>query len=64
MHGRACKQYMFRSRDTATFSDVRFDENPFTCQCEKEEKRFKDFKFCTFICCFKKTSDHGSEAVK
>ena len=32
MHRLACKQYMFRSCNTLTFTAVRFDEYPFTCQ--------------------------------
>ena len=39
MHGRACKQYIFRSCVTPTFSAVNFDESPFTYQCEKEDKK-------------------------
>ena len=37
MHGRACKQYIFRSYNTYTFNAMRFDENPLTGQCEKED---------------------------
>ena len=43
MHGRASKQYIFRSYNTSTVNVVRFDENPFTCQCEKEETRLRVF---------------------
>jgi len=43
MQGRASKQYTFRSCNTSTFNAVHFDENPFTCQCEKEETRLKGF---------------------
>ena len=45
MHRRAFKQYIFQSCDTATFNAMCFDETPFTCQCEKEEKGLKGFKF-------------------
>ena len=60
MHGRACKQYIFR------FSAMRFDENPFTCQCKKKKKKKKtktkgySFIFRTFSGSFKL---HGSEAA-
>ena len=37
-----------RLNTTSTLSAMRFDENTFTCQCEKQ-KRFKGFKFHTFI---------------
>ena len=30
------KQYIFWSYNTYTFNAMRFDENPLTCQCEKE----------------------------
>ena len=33
------KQYIFRSYDTSTFSTMRSDENPFTCQCGNEDKK-------------------------
>ena len=56
MHGRACKQYIFRSYNTSTFSAVPFDESPFTWQCQKETKMLKSFKFRNFIGCFQVTS--------
>ena len=36
---------------TSTFNAIRFDENPFTCQCEKEDKNalkkwFQNWPFC------------------
>ena len=38
-HGRAaCKEYIFRSYNTSTLNAKHFDENPFTCQCEKEDR--------------------------
>jgi len=55
MHGRACKQFVFRSSDTSTFNAMSFDENPFTGQCEKEDKMLKGFKFRNFIGCFQVT---------
>ena len=39
MYGYAYKQYIFKSYNTSTFNAVRFDENPFTCHCEKEDKK-------------------------
>ena len=38
MHGRVCKQRIFRPI-TSTFTAVRNYENPFTCQCEKENTK-------------------------
>ena len=34
-----CKQYIFWSYNTSTFNAMLFDENPFICQCEKEDKK-------------------------
>ena len=39
MLGLTCKQYIFRSYSTSTFNDMRFDENPFTRQWEKEDRK-------------------------
>ena len=39
MQGRTCKQYIVQSYDTSTFNAMHFDENPFTYQCEKEDKK-------------------------
>ena len=39
MHGCACKQYIFRFFNTSTFTAMCFDENPFTCQCEKTKTK-------------------------
>ena len=39
MQERAGKQYIFQSYNTSTFNALRFDENPFTCQCEKGDKK-------------------------
>ena len=47
-HGCACKQYIFWSYNTSAFSAIPFQESPFTCQCEKEDRTaFKGFRFCT-----------------
>ena len=35
----AREQYIFRSYSTSTLNAMRFDENPFTCRCEKEGKK-------------------------
>ena len=37
-------------------SAVRFDGDPFTCQCEKENKRLKGLKFRNFTGRFEMTS--------
>ena len=39
MHGRACKQYTFRSYNASTFNAMRFDDNPLTRQCQKDNKK-------------------------
>ena len=39
MDGRVRKQYIFRSYNVSTFNAMRFNENPFPCQCEKENKK-------------------------
>ena len=48
MHTRTCKQYTFRSYNTSTFSAVRFDENPFTCLCNKEDEKAEGFQIWYF----------------
>ena len=48
VHGRACKQHVFWLYITSTFNAIRFDENPFTCQCEKENKKAKRFRISRF----------------
>ena len=40
------KHVIFRSCNTSTFSVMRLDENPFTCQCEKEDKRAYSLSWC------------------
>ena len=44
-------QYTFQSYNTSTFSAICFDENPFTCQYKKEDKKAV-FKFHIFTGCF------------
>ena len=61
MHGRACKQYIFQSYNTATVNALRCDESPSEKEkkkkkCEKEEKRLKGVKFHTFSGRFQVTS--------
>ena len=63
MHGRACKQYIFRFYNTPTFNARRFDENLFTCHCEKENKKAYGFQISHFYWSFLKRY-HGSEEVK
>lgn len=54
MHGRACKRYIFLSYgyDKSTFKATSFDENPFTCHCEKEDKNAKGFQILQFYWLF------------
>ena len=52
MHGRACKHIIFQSYDTSTFNAMRFNENPFTRQCEKENKKAKGFQILHFYWSF------------
>ena len=33
---------------TSIFNAMRFDENPFTCQCEKEDKKAYSFQISHF----------------
>ena len=55
MHGRACKQYIFRFYNTSMFSAMRFDGDAFICQCDKEDKEASGFKMSHFYWSF--TSD-------
>jgi len=48
MHRRAYKQYIFRSYNTSTFNAMRFDENPFTFQHEKENQKAYGFQISHF----------------
>ena len=47
MHGCACKQYIFWSYNIC-FDATRFDGDPFTCQCKKEDKKAKGFEIWNF----------------
>jgi len=49
MHGRACKQYIFWLYNTSTFNAMRYDENSFRCQCEKEDKKAEGFLISHFF---------------
>ena len=61
-HGRACKQYIFRSCSTSTFNAMCFDENPFTCQRETEDKKASGFQISLILDVFKWL--RGGEWVK
>ena len=37
---------------TSPFNAVRFDENPFSCQCQKEDKKTYMLKFRTLLVIF------------
>ena len=41
MHGRVCKQRIFRSYSTSTFNAIHFYDKPFACQCKKKKKKKK-----------------------
>ena len=56
MHGRTCKQYIFRSYNTSTFNAMRFDEILSHASAKKKTKRLKGFKFRTFNYRFQVTS--------
>jgi len=51
MHGRGCKQHIFRSHDIY-FQCMCFDEDPFTCQCKKEDRNSKGFHILHFYWSF------------
>ena len=53
MHGCAYKQYIFRSY-TFIFNSMHFDENSFTCQCEKDDKKAEGFQTSHFYGLFSK----------
>ena len=42
------KRYTFLCYNTSTWNAMRFDKSPFTCQCEKENKKAKKFKIVHF----------------
>ena len=50
VHGHPSKQSIFRLYITSTFGAMRFDENPFTCQCEN--KKAKGFRILQFYWLF------------
>ena len=52
MHGRACKHYILQSYNTSTFNAMRLDENPFTRQCKKEDKKAEGFQISHFYWLF------------
>ena len=41
-----------RSCNTSTFNGMRFNENPFTCQCKKEDKKSEGFQILHFYWSF------------
>ena len=43
-----CREYILRSYNTFAFNAMRFDENPFTFQCEKENKKAEGFQISHF----------------
>ena len=43
VHGQPCKQSISWLYITSTFDATRFDENPFSCRCKKENKMAKGF---------------------
>ena len=55
----APKNSIFRSHNRSTFSAIRFAENPFKCQCERENKKAN---FALLMVVFER--HHGSEGVK
>ena len=64
MHAHNSKQCIFLSYSTSAFNATRFDENPFSCWCEKEDKKAEGFRhfylsFSNDIMAMK-----GSEGVK
>ena len=48
----ARKQCIFRSYGSSTFNVIRFDENPFICLCEKEDKKAEGFQIWHFYWSF------------
>ena len=47
------KQYIFRSYNKSLFSAMRFDENLFTCQGEKVNKKAEGFRISHFYWSFR-----------
>ena len=52
MHARIYKQYVLRSYRTSTFNAMRFDENPFTCLCEKADEKVEGLQIWYFYWSF------------
>ena len=52
LHGHSCRQSISRSFNTSTFNAKRFYENPFTCRCEKENKKGLRVKILHFYWSF------------
>ena len=48
MDGCTCKQYIFQSYNASTLNALNFDKNPFTCQCETEDKKAEGFQISHF----------------
>ena len=49
MEGCAYRQYIFLSYSTSTLNAVQFDKkNPFSCQCETEDKKADGFRISHF----------------
>ena len=52
MHARTCKQFIFRSFNTSTFSATYFDDSPFTCRYKKEGKKAEGLQILYFYWSF------------
>ena len=64
MHGLACRQYISGSYNTTSaFNAICFDQNPFTCLCEKANIKAQGFQILQFYWVVFKCN-HGSERVK
>ena len=61
MHRHTCKQHVFRSYNISTFNAMRFDENPVTWECEKDNIMAWVSNFALFVVVF--TWHCGSEGV-
>ena len=55
------KEHIFRSCNTSIFNAIRFDEDHFTCQFEKENKKTRVLNYALLSVAFKE--HHGSEGV-
>ena len=54
--------YFSQSNNRSNFNAMRFHENPFTCQCEKEQKGIKVSNFTLLSVVYK--LHHDSDGVK